>query len=495
MTGSVRQPFDGVDAGFRALVDDGVVPAVAWGAVDRTGLVHAAGHGAVRDQGPCPDAATAFRIASMTKSFTAAAIMILAERGALSLEDPVSRYVPEFAGVRLPTSDSPQVTLGMLLSMSSGLPTDDPWADRQEAMSREEFGRLLSAGVRFVRSPDTGYEYTNLAYVALGCVVAAASGQTYHEFVDRQLIRPLGLTSTGFDRSGAASLALGHVRLDGRWQALPFTAPGVFSALGGLFSTVDDLARWVRWLADAFPARDGEDPGPLSRASRRAMQQVRRAVPPVAPTRAKPVTWGYGYGLFIEHDPAWGVVVSHSGGYPGYGSHMRWHPRTGLGVISLTNARYVTSSAQATRALQALLTDASPPSDPEPLWPETIQARTAVERLLRDWDATVAGMPFSDNVAMDLDLAHRRTEVHDLLDAVGPLLDPASAEELVRSDSPAHVVWNVHGARGRLRCEIRLTPQDPPRIQTLEVRSDPPPAPDVAADVAEGPEAGRRLKA
>ena len=189
MTGSVRRAFDDVDAAFRPLVDEDVAPGVAWGVVDRTGLVHAAGHGVVRDQGPCPDATTAFRIASMTKSFTAASIMILVERGALRLADPVSRYVPEFAAVRLPTDDSPQLTIEMLMSMSSGLPTDDAWADRQESMSREEFGRLLSSGVRFARAPDSRYEYTNLAFAVLGCVVAAASGQSYHEFVDQELAR------------------------------------------------------------------------------------------------------------------------------------------------------------------------------------------------------------------------------------------------------------------------------------------------------------------
>lgn len=474
MTGSVRRAAGDVDGEFRPLVDDGVTPGVAWGVVDRTGLVHAGGHGTVRDGGPCPDAGTAFRIASMTKSFTAASIMLLAERGAVSLSDPVSRHVPEFADVPLPTDDSPQVTLAMLLSMSSGLPTDDAWADRQESMSREEFGRLLSAGVRFARAPDSRYEYTNLAFAVLGCVVAAVSGQSYHEFVDQELIRPLGLTSTGFDRSEAESLAVGHVRVDGRWEPLPFSRPGVFSAIGGLFSTVGDLAQWVRWLADAFPPRDGEDPGPLRRASRRAMQQVRRAVPPSASSGSRPVVWGYGYGLVVEHDPAWGVVVSHSGGYPGYGSHMRWHPRTGLGVISLTNGRYVTGSAQATRALQAVLAETAAPAGREPLWPETLQARTSVERLLRDWDAAVDGMPFAGNVDLDLDLDRRRSEVRRLVDTVGPLLDPAAPEDVLHSDSPAHVVWAVRGARGRLRCEIRLTPQNPPMIQTLEVRPEPP---------------------
>ncbi|WP_345430226.1 serine hydrolase domain-containing protein [Actinoallomurus vinaceus] len=473
-----RRALDDVDSTFRALVDDDVVPGLAYGVVDRAGSVHAAGHGVVRLGGAAPDAATAFRIASMTKSFTAASVMILADRGAVNLADPVGRYVPEFGAVRLPTSDSPQVTVGMLLSMSGGLPTDDPWADRQESMTREDFGRLLTGGVRFVGVPGTGFEYSNLGYAVLGCVVEAASGMPYREFVDRHLIRPLGMTATGFDTSVAApgGVATGHFRFEESWRAVPFSGPGVFSAMGGLFSTIEDLTRWVRWLADAFPARDGTDAGPLRRASRRAMQQAHQAVAPPRTANAGdgfgPVTVGYGHGLMIQHDPTYGPVVAHNGGYPGFGSHMRWHPSTGLGVIVLTNARYVTGAAQATAALRTLLADRADPSAHAVLWPETVRARAAVERLLREWDTTVVDQWFADNLEMDLDLTHRRAQLKILIDEVGPLLEPAAPEEVIRSDSPAHVVWPVHGARGDIRCEIRLNPQDPPRIQTLKLTRD-----------------------
>jgi CubicO group peptidase (beta-lactamase class C family) len=453
-----------VDALLRSVVDEGAALGIGYGVVDRTGLVHAGGHGVISEGGPRPEPSTAFRIASMSKSFTAAAVMLLAERGALCLADPVSRHVPEFAAVRLPTSDSPQVTVEMLLSMSAGLPTDDPWADRQESMSREEFGRLLTSGVRFVSVPGTAYEYSNLGYALLGRVVEAASGECFHAFVREQLIQPLGLTSTGYDTSVKApgGVATGHVRVDGRWEALPFSEPGVFSAIGGLFSTVEDLALWVRWLADAFPARDGADPGPLSRASRRAMQQVQRA----RPAGDGPV--GYGYGLVIHHEPEWGTVVSHSGGYPGFGSHMRWHPDSGLGVVALTNARYVSGSEKVAEALRTVLAEAADPPGPAPLWPETSEARTAVERLLREWDGASAGAWLAGNVAMDLDLARRRSRIERLVEEVGPLLEPSDA--LLRTDSPAHAVWEVRGERGSLRCEIRLTPEDPPKIQTMNVR-------------------------
>ena len=108
------------------------------------------------------------------------------------------------------------------------------------------------------------------------------------------------------------------------------------------------------------------------------------------------------------------------------------------------------------------------------LWPETVQARAAVERLLREWDTTVADQWFADNVDLDLDLTHRRARIESLIDEVGPLLEPASPDEVIRSDSPAHVVWPVRGARGDVRCEIRLNPQDPPRIQTFTLTRDAP---------------------
>lgn len=459
------QALDDLDSLFRSLVEDEAAPGVVYGVVNRTGLIHSGGHGVVRSDGPRPGAETAFRIASMTKSFTAAAVMSLVEESAVGLADPVSRWVPEFGSVRLPTADAPVPTVGMLLSMSAGLPKDDPWADRQEAMSRAEFGRLLTAGVRFVSTPGTAYEYSNLGYALLGRVVEAAAALPYHDVVRGRFLEPLGLTSTGFDASVADDVAIGYHRLDGRWEPQPVSGPGVFSAIGGLFSTVADLARWMCWLADAFPARDGADDGPLRRATRRDMQQAHRYIPPGRDGRPA----GYGYGLVVEDDPDFGLVVSHSGGYPGFGSHMRWHARTGLGVVVCANGRYAPTELKAAPALRAVLKDAAEPEDVA-FWPETIEARRAVERMLRGGDPAVLESWFSPNVDQDIPLDHRRKRLEHLVETVGPLGEPDDA--VLRSDSPAHVAWRVEAANGRLRCEIRLSPEHPPRIQTLNVRAD-----------------------
>src|SRR5690606_5571985 len=122
------------------------------------------------------------------------------------------------------------VTIRMLLTMSGGLPTDDPWGDRQEAMTASEFDALLAAGLSFDSIPGTGFTYSNLGYAVLGRVIETASGRDYRRFVRERLLDPLGLTRTAFefDRYTGDEAALGARHLDGQWQYVPFSGPGAF---------------------------------------------------------------------------------------------------------------------------------------------------------------------------------------------------------------------------------------------------------------------------
>src|SRR5262245_4724135 len=106
-------------------------PAIAWGLTHEGELIAARGIGTLRvGEHARPDAGSVFRIASMTKSFTGAALMCLVVDGTVRLDEPVATYVPELAGWRGPTADGPPLSVRHLASMESGLPTDDPWADR-----------------------------------------------------------------------------------------------------------------------------------------------------------------------------------------------------------------------------------------------------------------------------------------------------------------------------------------------------------------------------
>ena len=230
-------------------------PGLAYGIVAGGSLVHASGLGERWLGGPVPDAGTVFRIASMTKSFTAAAVLALRDDGALALDDLAEEYVPELRGLRPATVDSPRISIRQLLTMTAGFPTDDPWGDRQQGMPPGEFSEFLSGGMSFAWAPGTRFEYSNLGYAILGRVVTAAAGTGYPEFVAGRLLRPLGLSRTGFEAAefSPAELARGYRRGAAGWAELVPDACGAFAPMGGVFSCVRDLARWVSGFAAAFP--------------------------------------------------------------------------------------------------------------------------------------------------------------------------------------------------------------------------------------------------
>ena len=123
-----------IDAVFDRFSARAVVPGFAWGIVADGALVHAGGSGTRRvGEDLRPDDDSVFRIASMTKSFTAATVLLLRDDGLLGLDDPVPRHVPD-VDLRGPTADAPPITIRHLLTMSAGLPTDDPWGDRQQGL-------------------------------------------------------------------------------------------------------------------------------------------------------------------------------------------------------------------------------------------------------------------------------------------------------------------------------------------------------------------------
>jgi CubicO group peptidase (beta-lactamase class C family) len=478
-----------------AFFDGGVAPGVAYGVVAGGELVHAGGRGERWLSGPVPDAGSVFRIASMTKSFTAATILLLRDQGALALDDRAEDYVSEVSGIAPASADSPRLTLRHLLTMTGGFPTDDPWGDRQQGLAPDEFAALLrDGGVRVAWAPGTRFEYSNLGYAILGRVIEAVTGERYADAVRARLLAPLGMDRTGYEATefDPAEVARGYQRASG-WAELAPDPYGAFAPMGGVFSTVADLARWVAGFAAAFPARDGQagaDPHPLSRATRREMQLAQVAITGnLGGSFPDVLSASYGFGLFIEEDPAAGTVVQHSGGYPGYGSQMRWHPATGLGVIVLGNGTYTPAgrlagailgelvprcgvAAGARRTTTGALVRGPVPGDGEP-WPQTLAARAEVDELLQDWDDERADKIFAPNVAWDQPYAARHVQLGRVRERIGSFApDPDRAPEY---DSPASCRWWLRGERGCVQVDIGLAPLTQPQVQSLRLAV--PPAP------------------
>lgn len=476
----LSRAFAEVDALMAAAAREGEVPGLAWGIVVDGALAHSGAAG-VRDlaTGAPVEPDTVFRIASMTKSFTAAAVLKLRDQGRLRLDDPASRFLPELRGTG-PTRDSPEVAVRDLLTHSAGFPEDNPWGDRQMAVSGAALSGWLRAGLPRANAPGMAFEYSNYGYALLGRIVARASHRRYRDFVDAELLRPLGMRSTRWEAGAvpAGKLARGYHREEGRWREEPPLGDGAFAPMGGLFSSVPDLARWVAFQLEAWPPRDAPEPGPLRRASAREMQQMARFdgldVDRDAPDR--PLTAfaaGYGYGLGVVRRCGLGTVVGHAGGFPGWGSRMRWLPESGVGMVVLANATYATRLLdprlwKALAALQA--TGGLPARVPQPA-PALAAAREAVVRLLGGWDDALASRMAAENLFLDESREARRAALERLRAAHGA----CRPEGALEAENALRGRWRMACDRGWLELAITLAPTAPPRIQSWTVRGAFPP--------------------
>ena len=468
----LQTAFPAVDALFSAFAKANHVPGIAFGVIIDGKLAHS-GTAGLRDiEGSAPvDSASVFRIASMTKSFTALSILKLRDDGKLSLDDPAERYVPELRSLSYPTIDSPRLTIRHLLSHSEGFPEDNPWGDQQLNRTDDEMAAMMRSGIPFSNPPGIAYEYSNYGFAILGRIVASVSGQPYATYLRQSILEPLGMHSTTMEAAQVqpARLARGYRWEDERWKLEPPLPDGAFGSMGGMLTSIDDLARWVGFLMGAWPPRSDADDGPVSRSSVREMQQLWRIRPArVTHTGGKDALTllGYGYGLRISQTCDFDYVVAHSGGLPGYGSQMRWLPNYGVGIIALGNLTYTAWDGPISDALAALTrTGGLQPREPAPSTALN-SARDAVSRLVLSWDDQLADSIAAMNLYLDEAKDRRQRAIATLLSDVGQCRSdgPFAVENALRGQ------WIMPCERGRLRVSITLAPTVPPKVQFLSVR-------------------------
>jgi len=467
--------FPEIDRIFRGYLDDAQVPGAAWGVLIDGELAHSGAHGVRELDGRTPvDQDTVFRIASMTKSFTALAILSLRDAGRLSLDDAVERYVPELAALVYPTADSPKITIRDLLSHAQGFPEDNPWGDQQLAISDEALTALLTRGIPFSNPPGISYEYSNYGYALLGRIVAVVAGVPFNEYLAREILQPLGLSATTLDPSAvpAHRLAHGYRWEDGQWKPEPPLADGAFGPMGGMLASMNDLARYVGFLMSAWPPRDEVETGPVRRATLREMQQAWRVRPAVVMPDSlggapQLTATAYGFGLRVTQTSALSAIVGHAGGLPGYGSLMLWLPEHGVGLIAAGNLTYTAWGPRFDAAFEALAqTGGLEPRRPLPA-PVLLEMREAVSRLVIEWDDALAERVAADNLFLDRSKAHRRAELQALRERHGACRGdgPLDVENALRG------AWTMPCERDAVRVAITLSPTIPPRVQSLTIRS------------------------
>jgi CubicO group peptidase (beta-lactamase class C family) len=463
--------------------DAPVSPSINFALFDRSGVLFHHGVGEFQLDGRAPELHTVYRIASMSKSFEMAAVLVLRDRGLLSLDDLVSTHVPEFtdpvdaAGVALP------VTIHMLMSNSSGLPEDNGWADHELGLSRKDFLAVIAEGLSFADLPGIGYQYSNIGFWLLGVIVENVSGREFAEFATAVLLDPLGLTDTRYDVAHYPQDGAGHGIAHGfgtfdegtTWFDRPFVGTGIGGCAASMFSTVTDIARWCAWLSSAFDPENTDD-AVLSRASRRLMQRVHTFQPAPAdrPGEQQLEGSGYGLGLVIENDVRFGAIAQHSGGLPGWSSNMRWHLATGLGVVVFANTNGVRPGIAATAMLRAALEERDAPAREIVLLPSTVSAALAIEAaIIGTGNLTDADTPFSPNLLSDVPAEERGIRLAKAIAEVGGLADTATlpplTERLAWCVSAAQLTFTIPGREGELECRVEMTPTVPAMVQRLDV--------------------------
>jgi len=264
---------------------------------------------------------TIFRIGSMTKQFTASAILKLQEEGKLSVKDKLSKYIPDF-----PRGN--EVTLRQLLTHTSGIhdysPKPDHWSNVAKPTTTEALiGEIKKSPYDF--DPGTKWRYDNSGYTLLGYIVEKVSGQSYGNFLRANFFQPLGMTNTGVYRAnlGLSHEAMGYsLGTNGFGQPF-YIHPSWNGGDGALYSTVDDLYRWNEGI---FNGRV------LDAASLKA------AFTPVAMEVSQFNSGnGYGFGWFVRRYRGL-RDISHSGGVPGFSSLLLRLPDEKFTVVILANA-------------------------------------------------------------------------------------------------------------------------------------------------------------
>lgn len=273
-----------------------------------------------------PDARTIYRVASVTKAFTALMYLQLVERGSVRPTDPVTRYVPEASALLdLPEGSAPP-TLVQLATHTSGLAAEPEGEgfDRGPAALWERRTVDAISHVHFVAGPGTRYGYSNYGYALLALALTRAAGEPYVQYVRVHITGPLGMSDTGFKAVEPARLAQGYTVANAAAAAIPDEDRGYKLPVGGLYTTLADLARFV-----AFQMGDGPE-GVLKRKS---LEDASRGL--ITVDRSMGEAYGTGFQLFTNGGT---VLQGHGGGMPGWRALEVFDRRSKLGFVVLRNA-------------------------------------------------------------------------------------------------------------------------------------------------------------
>ncbi|MCK3684517.1 serine hydrolase domain-containing protein [Maribellus sp. YY47] len=447
------------------------IPGIAYGIVVDNQLIVASATGFAHIEKEIPaTSASSFRIASMTKSFTAMAVIKLRDEGKLLLSDPVSQYIPELSNVVYLTKDAPAMDIENLLTMTAGFPEDNPWGDRQLDEPDQMLMDLVGEGVSFSNVPSCQFEYSNTGYALLGYIISRVSGMPYQEYITKNILQPLGMEHTywEYDSVPEQQLVLGYRWEDEQWKLEPMLHDGSYGAMGGLITSIEDFAKYVSFHLSAWPPRNDDEAGPIKRSSLREMQTPQF---PSLNAHAKdyngeacPTVSGYGYGLGITEYCNGMKRVSHAGALPGFGSNYTFYPDYGVGIMAFCNLTYM--SPWSLKDISKLLFEtASLKPRKLPASDILLERQEQVTQLIQHWEPDLEDKILAENFYLDISREDRMAEVHKIFKKAGPIEEVGEIEP----ENQLRGNYTIKAQHGELKIYFTLTPEKNPKVQQLYV--------------------------
>lgn len=473
----IKKLLPAIDSIYKRFAVDNHYPGLVFGIVVDGQLIYKGEYGFLDLEKKNPARTSSlFRIASMTKSFTAMAILKLRDEGQLRLDDPADLYVPEMKTFKYPTADGGRITIRHLLTHGAGFPEDNPWGDRQLADSDKEFAEFLRNGPSFSNPPGLEYEYANLGFALLGRIITTVSGQRYQDYIREKIWTPLGMNATQWEYSKvpASQLAHGYRWERNTWKEealLHDTPDGSWGAMGSMITSIDEFAKYMALHLSVWPAGNEPEAGPVRRSSVREIQYPWR-INGLNPNYAYPdgrkcaTVTAYGYGLGWTKDCESRVYLAHSGGLPGFGSQWRIMPEYGIGVVAFANLTYAGFSGVHMRVLDTLIKTAGLKPRQQGTSAILEKRKNELAALLPDWQGAEASGIFAENFFPDHPIDLLRAQTKAVFDKAGKI----KTVQAIIPENQLRGTFRINCEKSDVLVFFTLSPENPALIQAFELR-------------------------
>ncbi|MEP7373832.1 MAG: serine hydrolase domain-containing protein [Chitinophagaceae bacterium] len=476
----IKKSFPVIDSIYKKAAIENHFPGLAFGIVVDGKLVYTGNYGYTDIEKKIPvTSSSLFRIASMSKSFTAMAILKLRDEGKLNLDDPAYRYIPELKNFQYPTADAPVITIRHLLTHGAGFPEDNPWGDRQLADNDKEFIEFLKNHVSFSNPTGFAYEYSNLGFALLGKIITVVSGKRFQDYIRDNIWKPLGMKTSEWEYANVApgKLAHGYRWLNEKWneeQLLHDTPDGSWGAMGSMISSIEEFANYMALHLSAWPPNNAKETGPVKRSSIREMHHPWRfnglnITNKYPDGRTCAVATAYCYGLRWIRDCNDRVYIMHSGGLPGFGSQWRIMPDYRIGVVALANRTYAGFNDINLQVLETIINIAG--LQPAQLPPSAIleKRKNELVNLLPGWNNAEQSDIFAENFFPDYPIDSLKKQTKELFEKAGKII---SVKEM-KPENQLRGSFIIEGENADISIYFTLSPENPPLIQEYRIRGIP----------------------